>query len=123
MNTPRRIDRDQIFWGILLIAAGTIALLSRFEIGDLSWIFRNFWPMFVIAIGLSKLLHRKSAWSGLSTIAIGVWLQAVTLHLYGFSYSSSWPLLLVILGAGTILRAIFGAARRHDVDESGSDHV
>jgi hypothetical protein len=123
MSDRRRTDRDQIFWGIFLIAAGTILLIGRLGIADLFWIFQGYWPLFVIIIGLSKLVHRRSAWSGLSMIAIGAWLQAVTLHLYGFTYNSSWPLLLVILGAGTILRSIIGAARGRDVQKGGSDHV
>src|SRR5205085_5059744 len=116
-------DRDQIFWGILLIAAGTILLLGRLGIADLSGIFRSYWPLFIIVIGLSKLAHRRSIWSGLWMIAIGAWLQAVTLHLYGFTYNSSWPLLLVILGAGIILRTIVGRPRREDVEESENGHV
>jgi len=123
MSDRRRINRDQIFWGLFLNAAGTILLLDRLGIADLSWAVRSYWPVFIIIIGLSKLVHRRSVWSGLWMIAIGLWLQAVTLHLYGFTYNSSWPLLLVILGGGIILRTLVGRPRHEDVEESENDHV
>ena len=124
MNGDRRtIDGDQVFWGLFLIAAGAFLLLSRMGIADFSWTLRNFWPLFVVIIGVSKLVHRRSVWSGLWMIAIGAWLQAVTLHYRGFTYESSWPLLLVVLGAGIILRTIFGSARRRDAEERENRHV
>lgn len=124
MNSNRRhIDGDQIFWGLFLIAAGTVLLLGRLGIADFSWMLRKFWPLFIIIIGMSKLSHRKSVWSGLWMIALGAWLQAVTLHFHDFTYESSWPLLLVILGAGVIVKTIVESARRRDVGESENHHV
>ena len=119
----RRIDGDQIFWGLLLIAAGTFLLLGRLGIADFSGTLRKFWPLIVVIIGLSKLFHRRSAWAGLWMIALGAWLQAVTLHVHGFTYQSSWPLLLVVLGAGIILRTIVAATQRGDAEGSEDNHV
>jgi len=118
----RSIDGDQIFWGLLLIAAGAILLLSRLGIADFSWMTHRFWPLILIIIGVSHLFRRGKLWSGLMTIAVGAWLQAVTLHLYGFTYRSSWPLLLVILGGGIIIRTIADSARRRSGEE-GDDRV
>jgi hypothetical protein len=119
----RNINADQIFWGLFLIAAGVFLLLARLGIADFSWTLRNFWPLFVVIVGMSKLVHRGSVWGGLWMITIGAWLQAVTLHYRGFTYESSWPLLLVILGAGIILRTIVGSARRRDTKEQENRHV
>jgi hypothetical protein len=120
----QRIDSDAIFWGLLLIAAGSVLLLGRLGFADSSWALHEFWPLIVVIIGISKLFrHRKSVWGGLWLIAIGAWLQAVTLHLYGFTYDSSWPFLLVVLGAGMIMRTIVEAARRRDADDRGERHV
>jgi len=93
----RRIDSDGVFWGLLLMAAGVAMLLQRFGVVDL-WRTRDFWPLIIVVIGVSKLVRRRSVWSGLWMITVGAWLQAVTLHLYGLTYESSWPLLLVVLG-------------------------
>jgi len=113
---------DQIFWGFLFIAAGTILLLQRLGISDFGWTMRRFWPVIVIVIGASKLFHRGTIWAGLWLMSIGVWLQMVTLHIYGFTYGSSWPLLLVILGGGMIVRTIADSFRRRDAEE-GERHV
>jgi hypothetical protein len=121
-DVKRRIDGDQIFWGLFLIAAGTILLLHRLGVSDFSWTMRHFWPVIIIVIGASKLFHRSTIWSGLWLMAIGGWLQMVTLHIYGFTYRSSWPLLLIILGAGMVLRTIAESARRRDAEE-GERHV
>jgi hypothetical protein len=118
----RRIDGDQIFWGLLLIAAGTVLLMHRLGISDFSWTMRHFWPLIIIVIGTSKLFHRNTIWSGLWLIAIGAWLQMVTLHIYDFTYRSSWPLLLIILGGGIVLRTIAESVRRRDAEE-GERHV
>lgn len=118
MNWNRRqLDGDGIFWGLLLIAGGTALLLQRLGVADLSWIMRTFWPLFIVTVGVSKLFHRRSVWGGLWMIAVGGWLQAVTLHLSGLTYHSSWPLLLVILGAGMIGRTILESFRRHGAVE------
>jgi hypothetical protein len=123
MNGHRRIDGDKIFWGSLVFAAGVILLLNSLGILDPSWTLGRFWPLFIVTVGISKLLHRRSIWSGLWLIVLGAWLQAVTLHVRGFTYESSWPLLLVILGAGIILRTIVGSVRRRDDEDEESHHV
>jgi hypothetical protein len=121
-SVKRRIDGDQIFWGLFLVAVGAILLVGRLGIANPSWMIRNYWPVIVIVIGVSKLFHRGTIWGGLWLIAIGVWLQMVALHIYGFTYGSSWPLLLIILGAGILLRTITESARRRDAEE-GERHV
>ena len=122
MNTNRRhIDTDGVFWGLLLMTGGIALLLQRFGIVDL-WRTRTFWPLIIVVIGMSKLIHRRSVWSGLWMIAVGAWLQAVTLHLYDLTYGSSWPLLLVVLGAGMIGRTIVESLRRRDAPEGENRH-
>jgi len=113
---------DQIFWGLFLLAAGTILLLSQLHVLNISWTMRHYWPLIVILVGASHIFRRKTIWSGLWIVALGAWLQMVTLHIYGFTYASSWPLLLVILGGGIIVRTIVDSARRRDAEE-GERHV
>ena len=122
-NGVRRINSDQIFWGLLLFTAGIVLLLGRLGIADFSWSIHKFWPIIVVIIGISKLFHRRSIWGGLWMITLGVWLQAVTLHFHGFTYESSWPLLLVILGAGIIVRTIIGRPQDSESEESENHHV
>jgi hypothetical protein len=123
MNGHRRIDGDKVFWGSLVFAAGVILLLNSLGILDPSWTLGRFWPLFIVTVGISKLLHRRSIWSGLWLIVLGAWLQAVTLHVRGFTYESSWPLLLVILCSGIILSTIVGSGRRRDEEDEEGHHV
>jgi hypothetical protein len=124
MNGNRRdINSDQIFWGLFVFAGGVFLLLSQLGITDVSRTLRHFWPVFVVIVGVSKLVHLRSVWSGLWMIAIGAWLQAVTLHFHGLTFESSWPLLLMVLGAGIILRTIVGSFQRRGNEERESHHV
>jgi hypothetical protein len=122
MNANRRpIDTAGVFWGLLLMAGGVAMLLQRFHVVDL-WRTRDFWPLIIVVIGMSKLVHRRSVWSGLWMIVVGAWLQAVTLHLYDLTYGSSWPLLFVVLGAGMIGRTIVDSFRRRDATAGENRH-
>ena len=123
MSCRQRDIGDEIIWGLFLIGVGVILLLGRLGIADYSWSFRSLWPLFIVAIGVSKLFHRKTVWSGLWMIILGAWFQAVTVHFHGLTYGSSWPLLLVILGAGTIMRTIVDSARRRDREGTENHHV
>lgn len=113
MNERNPVDTDALFWGILIIGIGTVFLLDRLHIGDMHYVLRNYWPLFLIAIGVSKFFKPGRAWSGLWLVAVGSWLLAVTLHLYDLTYSSSWPILLIVLGGGMVFRALFEGTRRH----------
>jgi hypothetical protein len=121
MSKPRD-NSDQIFWGLFLLAAGTILLLSNLHVINISWTMRRYWPLIVIIVGLSHIFRRKTVWSGLWIVAVGAWLQAVTLHLYGFTYESSWPFLLIALGGAIVIRTIAESARRRNAEE-GERHV
>ena len=74
MNTRRRINADGIFWGLLLIGGGSLLLLQRLHIADYAWDLGSWWPLFIVLVGMSKLAHRRSIWSGLWLIAVGAWL-------------------------------------------------
>ena len=98
----RKIDPDSLFTGLVLVAAG-VAFLT----GDFGHVVRDWWPMIVVLVGIPKLFHRRTIWAGLWLISIGAWLQIVHLHLFGLSYGNAWPLLLIVVGAGIALRAVF----------------
>jgi hypothetical protein len=103
----RKLDPDSLFTGLVLVAAG-IAFLT----GDFGHVIRHWWPMLVVLVGIPKLFRLKTLWSGLWLIAIGAWLQLVQLHAFGLSYHNSWPLLLIVVGAGIALRAVFDVTGR-----------
>ena len=113
-NEPRKIDGGTLAGGLILIALGALFLLERFTDLDFGDVVHSYWPMILVLIGVPKLFRPRTVWSGLWLIAIGVWLQIAHLRLFGVTFRNSWPLLLIALGAGMILRALVEAGMRRE---------
>lgn len=96
--------------GVILIAIGILFLAETIGIADFGDLIELYWPMILVLIGIPKLLSRETVGSGLWLIAIGVWLQISHLGLFGLGWSNSWPVLLILIGAGMVIRAIWEAA-------------
>lgn len=109
----RRVDPGALVWGIALIAFGVLALLHRLRIGDLDRLFYDWWPMVFVVIGVAKLAC-GNVWGGFWFIGIGGWVQIAHLGLWGVTFGSSWPLILVAVGAAIILRALIDTQRRRE---------
>jgi len=121
MNEEKKqLDSGSLFCGVLLIVIGSMFMLDRMGYADLHDVLHNYWPMFLVALGISRFLRRRTAWSGVSLIVIGLWLQATTLHWWDLTFNSSWPLLLIGFGAVMVGRTLTGLLRgdsteaRHD---------
>ena len=123
-GTQGRWWRQKRFtWGVFMIALGTMFLLLQydllpFELGS------GWWTLFVIGAGVAGLFSADSPrrfGSAVTTIGIGVWLAASVGHWYGLRWSSSWPLVLVAIGIGSLAEwaASLWMARRGEED----DHV
>lgn len=106
----RKIDTGALGAGLILITIGVLMLVDRFSVLDFGWAVRHFWPLALILIGIPKLVHRKTVWKGLWLIFIGTWLQLIQLHVLGMTYRNSWPLLLIAIGGGMIVRAMLDVA-------------
>ncbi len=112
-SSRQRIDGAAFFGGLFCIALGLLFLLDQFHVANFGHLVDTYWPLIIVMIGIPKLFHARTMWSGLWLIGIGAWLQAVRLNLYDLTYSNSWPLLLILWGAGMVLRTFFEAARRN----------
>jgi len=111
MNREGRNQAGTLFWGITLIAIGILFLLERMDMLDLHDVLHTYWPLFIVLIGISNVVCR-SLWRGLWFIGIGVWMQIITLGLFGLTFSNSWPLLLIVVGAGMVFRTFLDLGRR-----------
>ncbi len=113
--------------GVILILGGALFLAQTLDLvhyGGLVGLVRDYWPMLFVAFGITKLFDRESRGGGLTMIAIGIWLQISNLGLFGLDWSDSWPVLLVLLGAGMILHAIIDAVSpRNEPGEGGGPHA
>jgi len=100
--------------GLILVSVGG-GLLAR-EFGYLPANLRliDFWPLFVVFVGISGLLHRRGfagALFSLAFIAMGGLLLAGNLGFIAFHAARLWPLLLVLLGLAFMFRG--GRHRAH----------
>ena len=111
MPTERKLDTAGVIGGMLLIAIGTLFLLDHLGYADLHDVLHHYWPMVLVVLGVTRFAHRRKAWSGVSLIVIGLWLQITTLHWWGVTFESSWPLLLIAWGAVIVIRALLRATR------------
>jgi len=120
MNSENRQHPDLhgLFTGIVLIVAGALFLLDRMDYLEFHDVAHRYWPMFLVLLGVLKLTSGRRPWSGIWLIIIGCWLQATTLHLWGLTFDTSWPLLLIGIGATMVLRTLLlgvpHSEARHD---------
>jgi hypothetical protein len=114
------INAGSLFTGLVMIVFGVVFMLEQFDVVAFGDIMSLYWPMIIVFLGASKLFHRNTVWSGLWLVAIGAWMQAARLHLFGLTFRSSWPLLMIVFGAGVIVRAIVEMKRRSTEENHGS---
>ena len=55
MTTSQRKKRSRLFWGVLLVTAGVALLLDPF-VDSIHITVGRLWPLFFIALGLSKMV-------------------------------------------------------------------
>lgn len=96
--------------GGALIALGVLLLLPAFgyEAIDISWHWR-WWPVILIVIGIAQFFEAgniKKRGEAVWTVFIGCWLLVSFLHVWGLSFSTSWPILIVGVGIGMVWKSI-----------------
>jgi LiaF transmembrane domain len=105
-------ERNGWILGLVLIALGGVFLLQN---AGLPVLVGNWWALFILIPAIAAF---ASAWTlyqqdkqftprviGLITGGL-VPLTIALIFLFDFSFGGAWPLLLVILGAGMLLRGI-----------------
>jgi hypothetical protein len=97
-------------FGLVVMVAGGVLLLDR-----LNWGFRlnvPIWPVILLFLGLARIserrasgrvgLNRSSAW----LIFLAGWGFINEYRLWGFTYETSWPLLIVGAGVMIVWRSV-----------------
>ena len=104
----RSFCSGRLLFGVLVVALGILFTLDNLELVHAEHYLR-FWPVALILIGLTHLLPPSDAgrrvW-GVVWIFAGTWLTLETLDVVRVSLWAFWPLLLVLLGATIIWRAM-----------------
>ena len=100
----------RLIWGIFLIAIGSAFLLERLHLVDLPSL-GSLWPAVFLVIAVSRLAEGHFG-SALTNLLIGAWFFACQFGWYGLDYGNSWPLALIAVGGGIVVRALRGESRR-----------
>ena len=78
-------------------------------VGDISSPHSRPGDLLIIGSGLIDLgapRCARSRWEGLAPIGIGLWLLVNTRQLFGMDWRSSWPILLLVIGALVVARGL-----------------
>jgi hypothetical protein len=115
-----REHSNRMFWGITLIALGTLATADY--LGMLPWTLgQATWPIIVIVLGGVRAATAYSArklGGGVTLALMGCWCWIAANDWHGFTWMNSWPLALIASGAGMVVHALatpFYRRRRDDV--------
>ncbi len=112
-----RFDPGRVTAGAILLGLGVLLLLDRTTL--LAGHANQLIPGFVLIVigamqmaGARDCVRRGRPFRGLWPILVGAWLIVNAVHLWGLTYETSWPLLVVTLGVLMVLREMFPGARR-----------
>lgn len=112
--------RKRLLWGVSLVAVGTVFLLDRLAVLDLTQYLgtqTRWWHFLPLLIALGGFITVASAQSvqhvlkGSEDILLGVWAFACLENLWDLTFSNSWPFVLIVFGLQMLLRGWFGNGR------------
>jgi hypothetical protein len=101
----KRRGRKRILWGLVLVASGIILMVRQYTDLEIAMLW-HFWPLYLLVSGLIDVLSAtrwKHIAEGLGQIVAGAWIFACIEHLWGFTFSNSWPVLLIGFGVTVVL--------------------
>ena len=100
-------NNSRISFGILFIILGVGLLLAKFDIIAIGSIW-NYWPAIFVIMGTAKLINAFSLQeigAGIWWIFFGSWLFVSLNHIWGLSFHTTWPAILVAWGASMIWKS------------------
>lgn len=108
--------RRQMLWGLTLIALGALFFADRTGAVDIGpvWHYWQYWPLAVVFAGMVDLVAAsglREVVDAVLVMALGSWMFACLQGLWGWSFASTWPILLVAFGVGMIAKGMDGTSR------------
>jgi hypothetical protein len=107
----------QIVVGLIVLALGGLLLADRYFPDE--QLMRSWWPLVLIVMGVARLAvvqveahcRSRSRRSGVWLIMIGLWALISDSHLFGLTFATSWPLLVIGVGVLMVWRALDTGAK------------
>ena len=115
----RTRNASRLFLGLVIISLGVLALLDNLGILHIQSAWR-FWPLFLVAVGLSRLLRPAGCpgrWTGFIVLLLGLWFLATNLGVMPYRVRDFWPVIIVLVGA----RLAWGGFRQRALDMPSSE--
>jgi len=126
-HSTRTYTGGRLWFGIVVLGLGVLWTLDNLGLVDSERVL-EWWPLLLVAFGLSKLLGRDGArpLAAALWVGAGLWLLGHNLGLLPWGLGDLWPLLLIVLGVSIIRRAMRGprtvdAGPRAGGSTAGSD--
>ena len=121
-HNVRRGPTAQVVFGLIIVVVGVLFTLDNLEVLDAREYLR-YWPAGLVAVGLTKIYHARSAghgWvSGLIFIGVGTWMLLSGVLYFTVNLRQALPLALVALGGYMVWRG-FGGHRREAPNDGQS---
>jgi len=108
INERPRIPVGKLVVGIVLLSLGVAMLLDRIDAWEFGTLWR-YWPLILIAIGLAnayEAFRRRQGDGSYFLLGAGLWMLAGSFHLFGLTYSSAFPIGIIVVGLGAVVHAI-----------------
>jgi hypothetical protein len=109
----------QIVVGVIILGMGMMLLADRYLDADVRLV-RSWWPFIPMIMGVGRLAalpvqperragcRRSGAW----LIMVGLWALVSDSHFFGFTFATSWPLLVIGSGVLMVWRALETGSRQ-----------
>lgn len=112
VGTGGRGGVSQAAFGLVLIAVGIALLLNQLDLIRIRDYFQH-WPIAVASLfslmAVVKLVAprpERDIKSGVDTLMFVGWFLACYYHWLGLTWLNSWPLIIVAIGVGMIVKAL-----------------
>ena len=96
--------------GLLLAAAGVVLQLTTLDLIDIRWrtlwSLWRFWPVILIAVGVSMMIRQRDNMIGGAVVAsLGVYFLASNFYVIDFEIWRLWPIAVIALGFSMMRRS------------------
>jgi predicted membrane protein len=102
-----RCDGTPWFFGSVLIVLGLLFLLDNLHVIEARFVFRNLWPLMIIAFGVSRLMFGiggERVFGAIATTFGGLWLGQRLFDWQINVVGVFWPIILIGLGISLLFR-------------------